>query len=93
MRGGKSVKFPKRGFLQPVFNFKVEFVNRTESDHFKKITDSTDTILIKPDKLLVHTDLKQKLFGEKTKKLSKEKQLKSLTLSYGNVFLYDLQIL
>ena len=39
----------------------------------------------------VSSDLKEKLFGqgEKIKKLSKEIQLKSLTLAYENFFLYD----
>ena len=39
----------------------------------------------------VSSELKEKLFGqgEKIKKLSKEIQLKSLTLAYENFFLYD----
>ena len=43
--------------------------------------DSSDNILIKPDKISAPSDIKEKLFsqGEKIKKLSKEIQLKSLT--------------
>ena len=63
------------------------------SDDVEKIFDSSDTILIKPDKISVSSNIKEKLFGqgEKMKKDSKEVQLKSLTLAYENVFLNDLQ--
>ena len=59
----------------------------------KKVFDSSDTILIEPDKISALSDLKEKLFsqGEKIKKLSKEIQLKSLTLAYENFFLYGLE--
>ena len=55
--------------------------------------DSSDTILIKPDKISPPTDLTEKLFSqdEKIKKLSNEIQLKSLTLAYENFFLCDLE--
>ena len=41
----------------------------------------------------MRSDLKEKLFGQgdKIKKLSKEIQLKSLTLAYERFFLYDLE--
>ena len=63
------------------------------SEDVKKNFDSSDTILIKPDKISAPSDLKEKLFGqgEKIKKLSKEIQLKSLRLGYENFFLYDLE--
>ena len=51
-------------FVLPNFKFKLEFADRTESDDIKKIFDSTDTILIKPDKILAQSDLKVKLFGQ-----------------------------
>ena len=43
--------------------------------------DSSDNILIKPDKISASSDIKEKLFsqGEKIKKLSKEIKLISLT--------------
>ena len=46
------------------FKFKLEFADRTKSDDIKKIFDSIDTILIKPDKILAESDLKVKLFGQ-----------------------------
>ena len=46
------------------FKFKLEFADRTKSDDIKKIFDSIDTILIKPDKILAQSDLKVKLFGQ-----------------------------
>ena len=63
------------------------------SDNVEKIFDSSNTILIKPDKISVPSDLKEKLLGqgEKIKKLSKEIQVKSLTLAHENFFLYDLE--
>ena len=51
-------------FVLPNFKFNLEFADRTESDDIKKIFDSTDTILIKPDKILAESDLKVKLFGQ-----------------------------
>ena len=51
-------------FVLANFKFNLEFADRTESDDIKKIFDSTDTILIKPDKILAQSDLKVKLFGQ-----------------------------
>ena len=86
-----ALSFQKQDFVSPNFKFKVEFVDRTASADVKKIFDSTDTILIEPDKISAASDLKGKLIGqaEKIKKLSKEIQLKSLTLAYENFFQYD----
>ena len=57
----------------------------------QKIFDSAENILVKLDKEAATDNLKTNLFGqgEKIKKLSKEIQLKSLTLDYENLFLYD----
>ena len=57
----------------------------------KKYFDSTENILVKPDKEAASNNLKRDLFGqgEKIKKPSKEMQLKSRTLAYENFFLYD----
>ena len=75
----------------PDFKFKVEFSDRTASDKVKQIYDSRENILVKPDKEATNDNLKTDLFGqgEKIKKLSKEIQLKSLTLAYENFFLYN----
>ena len=64
------LSFQKEDFVLPNFKFKGEFADRTASDDFKKIFDSTDTILIKPDKTSAPSNLKGKLFGqgEKIKK-------------------------
>ena len=74
----------------PDFKFKVEFSDRTASDEVKKSFDSTENILVDPEKEAatdnIKTDFGQ---GEKIKKLSKEIQLKSVTLAYENFFLYD----
>ena len=51
-------------FVLPNLKFNLEFADRTESDDIKKIFDSTDTTLIKPDKILAESDLKVKLFGQ-----------------------------
>ena len=85
--------FEEDDFVLLKFDLKLELAYRTVSDDVKKIFDSSDTILIKPDKIAVPSELKERLFGqgEKIKKLSKEMQLKSLTLAYENVFLYDLE--
>ena len=87
-----TVTIQKEDFVLPNFKFKVEFSDRTAKDKIKKIFDSTDNVLINPDKEAVTGDLKGELFGqgEKIKKLSKVVQLKSLTLAYENFFLYDL---
>ena len=88
-----TLSFQKQDFVSPNFKFKVEFVDRTASADVKKIFDSTDTILIEPDKISAASDLKGKIFGqaEKIKKPSKEIQLKSLMLAYENFFQYDIE--
>ena len=57
------------------------------------MTDSSDTTLIKADKVTVPSNLKENLFstGKKIKKLSREIRLKSLTLAYENFSLYNLE--
>ena len=64
------------------------------SDNVKKVSDLTDTILIKPDKIKAPDGLKEKLFRqvEKISKFSKEKQLKSLIIAYENFFCIILKI-
>ena len=58
------LSFQKEDFVLPNFKFKVEFADRTTSDDVKKIFYSTDTIFIKPDKISVPSNLKEKLFGQ-----------------------------
>ena len=57
------------------------------------MTDSSDTILIKADKVTVPSNLKENFFskGKKIKNLSREIRLKSLTLAYENFSLYNLE--
>ena len=88
-----TLSFQKEDFVLSIFKFKVELVNQTASHDVKKNFDSTDTILIKLDKVSTPSNLKEKLFGqgEKIRKLSKKIQLKSLTLVYENFTLYDLE--
>ena len=85
-----TLSFQKQDFVLPNFKFKVEFADQTAFDDVKKIFDSTDTILIRPNKISAPSDLKEKLFGqgEKVRKLSKEIQLKLLRLAYGSFLLY-----
>ena len=59
-----TLSFQKENFVLPDFKFKVEFADWTASDDVKKIFNSTDTILIKPDKISAPSDLKEKLFGQ-----------------------------
>ena len=49
--------------------------------------------MIIPDKISAPSNLKEKLFGqgEKIRKISKEIQLKSLTIAYKSFFLYDIE--
>ena len=49
--------------------------------------------MIKPDKISAPSDIKEKLFGQskKIRKISKEIQLKSLTIAYETFFLYDIE--
>ena len=72
--------FKENDFVLPKFDLKLESADRIVSDDVKKIFNSSDTILIKPDKISTPSNLKQKLFsqGEKIKKFFKEIQLKSL---------------
>ena len=86
-----TVTIQEEDFLLLDFKFKVEFSDRTVSDEVKKYFDSTENILVKPDKEAASNNLKRDLFdqGEKIKKPSKEMQLKSRTLAYENFFLYD----
>ena len=59
-----TLSFQKQDFVLSNLKFKVEYADRTASDDVKKICDSTDTILIKPDKISVPSDLREKLFGQ-----------------------------
>ena len=85
------VAIQEEDFVLPDFKFKVKFSDRTASDEVKQIYDWRENILVKPDKEVTTGNLKTDLFGqgEKIKKLSKEIQLKSLTLAYENFFLYN----
>ena len=74
------VAIQEEDFVLPDFKFKVEFSDWTVSRDIKKSFDSTENILVKPDKeAATDNHLKTDLFGqgEKIKKLSKEIQLKS----------------
>ena len=70
---------------------KVKFSDQTASDEVKKIFNSTENILVKLDKQTATNNLKRDLFaqGEKIKTFSKGIQLKSLTLAFENLFLFD----
>ena len=50
--------FKEYDFVLPKFDLKLELADRTVSDDVKRIFDATDAILIKPDKMLVLSDLK-----------------------------------
>ena len=71
----------------------MELADRTVSDDVKNVFDISDTNLIKADKILASRDLKENLFGQgkKPKQLSREIQLKPLTLANEIFFLYDLK--
>ena len=88
-----ATSFEEDDFVFPKFDLKLELADRTLSDDFKEIFDSSDTILIKPDKISALRDLREKLFGqsENIRKISKEIQLKSLTIAYEIFFLYDIE--
>ena len=83
----------KEDFVLLDFNIKLELEDQMETDDVKKRFDSSETVLIKPVETSAFSNVKDKLFGQgvKFKKLSKEMQLRSLTLTYENVFLYDLE--
>ena len=86
-----TLSFQKQDFVLPNFKFKVEFADQRAFGDVKKIFDSTNTILIRPNKISAPRDLKEKLFGqgEKVRKLSKEIQLKLLRLAYESFLLYE----
>ena len=68
------VVIQEEDFVLPDFKFKVEFSDWTVSHDIKKSFDSTENILVKPDKeAAADNHLKTDLFGqgEKIKKLSK----------------------
>ena len=67
------LNFQKEDFVLLKFQFKVEFADWTAPDDIKKTFNSTDNILIKPDKTSVPGDLKEKLFDlvEKIKNVLK----------------------
>ena len=85
--------FKEDDFILPKFDLKIEFADQTLSDDVKKVFDSSNTVLMKTDKISAPSDLKKKLFsqGEKIRKLSKEIELKPLTLAYENFFLCDIE--
>ena len=78
--------FKEDDFVLSKFDLKLELADRTVSDDVKRFSDSSDTILIKPDKISAPSDIKEKLLGqgEKFRKISTEIQLKSLTIAYEN---------
>ena len=56
--------FKEEDFALPKFNLKLELADRTVSDDVKKNFHSADTILIKPDKMLAPSNLKENIFGQ-----------------------------
>ena len=54
-------------FVIPKFDLKLELADRTVSDGVKSIFNSSNTILIKPDKIAAPGDLKEKSFGQREK--------------------------
>ena len=86
-----TVAIQEEDFVLPDLKFKVEFSDQAAPDEVKKIFDSTENILLKPDKEAGTDNLKTNLLEKKKKikKHSKEIQLKSLRLAYENFFLYD----
>ena len=64
--------FKEDDFVLPKFNLKIELADRTASDDVSDVSDAVsekffdlkDTILIKPDKMLALSNLKEKLFGQ-----------------------------
>ena len=53
--------FKKDHFVLPKFNLKLELADQTVCDDVKKMFDSSGTILIKPDKISVPSNLKEKV--------------------------------
>ena len=62
--------FKEYDFVLPKFDLKLELADRTVSDDVKRIFDATDTILIKPDKMLALSDLKYN-YSVRVKRLRK----------------------
>ena len=87
------ITFKKDDFFLPKINLKLESADQTVSHDVKVFFYLADDILIKPDKIIISSKLKEELFsqGEEIKKLSKEIQLKSLTLAYESFFFYDIE--
>ena len=85
--------FKEHDFALPKFDLKLELADWTVSDDVKKKFNSSDTTLIKPDKISGPSYLKEKLFSqsENIRKMSKEIQLKSLAIAYKNIFQYDIE--
>ena len=54
-------------FVIPKFDLKLELADRTVLDGVKSIFNSSNTILIKPDKIAAPRDLKEKSFGQREK--------------------------
>ena len=86
-----TVAIQEEDFVLPDLKFKVEFSDQAAPDEVKKNFDSTENILLKPDKEAGTDNLKTNLLGqgEKLKKYCKETQLKLLRLAYEDFFLYD----
>ena len=51
-------------FVIPKFDLKLEAGDRAVSNGIKSIFNSSNTILIKPDKRAAPSDLKEKSFGQ-----------------------------
>ena len=87
------ITFKEDDFFLSKINLKLESADQTVSHDVKVFFYSADDILIKPDKIIIPSKLKEELFsqGEEIKKLSKEIQLKSLTLAYESFFFYDIE--
>ena len=70
-------------------NFKIELDSKHPSKEKKEIIESRNRIYKKPDKVLLPDKIQETLYSEaeKIKKLSKEINLKGVTLIYQNVFI------
>ena len=80
--------FRKRILFRQILNLRLNFRIKFSEDEVRIIFYSTENILVKPE--AAADNLKTYLFGlsEKSKKLSKEIQLKLLTLAYESFSLY-----
>lgn len=54
-------------FVIPKIDLKLELADRTVSDGVKKVFNSSNTILIKPDKIAAPSGLKERSFGQREK--------------------------